>query len=248
VAASGHADVDPGRVQPVRQDDVRLVDGGALDAVGGDRAGQVSVLAHILRREPHRGLPLAASAGLPHEHVAVVGDALHSPGLPVGDPNLGIVLTGLDHVADPDGQSVAAGGGAGVVDLPALDPFGTDALVQHPGLVVARRRDRIPSLGVAGDHAAQVFLGLVQGHEPESVEPVEQGSRVLAPAELEGEVGVAGVSEAVQGAHVVQGRGELGSEVEDPAAADRGELCRSPTSARVAPCSSATVSSARAMS
>ena len=94
---AGHPDVGRGGAGGVPDGDVGAVDGLALGAVDGGGVGELDV-------------PVAYSAG--SGRVAPVGragrrlpslaDAGDGPGLPVGDPEVGVVAAGGDPVADPD--------------------------------------------------------------------------------------------------------------------------------------------------
>ncbi len=77
---------------------------------------------------------------------------------------------------------------------------------------------------LGGDRGAQRLGVLVEPHESERVEPVEQPSRVAAGAQVESEPRVVGVREAVQARQRVDPRDERGRDVEHPAAPHGREL------------------------
>ena len=182
------------------------------------------VLGDVLRGQPDGALPFAAGAVLFRPHRPVRPDRLHRPGLPVRHLHIRVVLPRLDHIAHADAQAVAAGGRAVVVDQAGAHARLSDARVQLAGLVVGRGRDRVPVAGVAGDRLLHRLRALVQRHEPEGVQPVEQQRGMLAPAHLHGQVCIGGVGEAMHGRHVIGARRELRGHVEHTAAPDRGEL------------------------
>ena len=64
---AGEADVDPGRVQRIGEDGVRLGRGHALDAVCSGCIGQVSVSGDVLGRQVHTAVTLPLVPGVaPH--------------------------------------------------------------------------------------------------------------------------------------------------------------------------------------
>ena len=77
------------------------------------------MLGHILGGQTHAALPLPLPPAprLAHPHGPVLLDVLHDPVLPVRNTNAGVVLPRLNHVPGPNGEAVAASGGAAVVHL-----------------------------------------------------------------------------------------------------------------------------------
>src|SRR5699024_6159653 len=139
--------------------------------------------------------------------------------LPVRHPKVGVVAAGLDEVTGSDGQSVATGGGDGVVDLARLDPACADALIQGGGLVVGRHGDGLASTGVLGDVLTGCVVLRVQGDEVHGGEVVEHCAGVLAVTHRQGQGRVISIMEAVEFSHVVGAATNLGGHVQHPAPA-----------------------------
>jgi hypothetical protein len=123
-----------------------------------------------------------------------------------------------------DVQPVHALDGASVLDQPGAHAIFTDQGVQLAGLVVCRRRDRRTLESLPRDCGAQEVGVLVELHETERVQSIEQPARIAASAQIERELRVFSIREAMQRGHVVDLRRERGRHVDDAAPADRGEL------------------------
>lgn len=101
---------------------------------------------------------LASARGFADVHGAVVRAVLDDPLPPVRYTQGGVVLAGLNQIASPGTEAVAAGRRHVVVELAAFDASGADARVQGAGLVVRGDRDRLTRLRVGGDVVAGLLL------------------------------------------------------------------------------------------
>jgi hypothetical protein len=174
--------------------------------------------------QAHTALSFPIAVCFDRPECAVGFDVLDDPLLPVGHPETGVVLAGLDHIAPPDRETVATGRGRLVIHDSGADALVADVRVQPCGFVVGGDRDRLPIVPVLGDVVLQrVGIG-VQVDQAERGELVEDLAGLLPVAQPHREVGVGGVGEAVDFGHVDGASANGCGHVEQPATTDRWEL------------------------
>jgi hypothetical protein len=202
----------------VADDDVGGVDGLALGAVRRARVGQLDGRVDVVGRH------LTDAVAVCQLESAVDQDAGDGPGVAVGDAEVRIVASGADAIADR--QELARTGSrrwSAAAELAVLEATRLDGGVE--------RRDLVSGVGddetsLAGQCVQSLDVGGVETDLAAGQEPVEDFSRALSTAHQQAEVGVLRVLEAmddVEGELGV-GWGDVGGEVEDASASDRGKL------------------------
>jgi hypothetical protein len=221
------------------------------------------VLAHVLGGQG----ALAALARDGHRSVAV--DAGDGPGVAVGDLDVGVVAAGDDPVTGTDACSLA-GGGARVIDSSGCDQLRTDGAVERGDLLVGvgddDHRDAclVGQGGVPGERADAIGVGGVEVDLSSGEQRVEHGGGVVAGPHGQAQPRVVLVrhreGDAVRrhdSAGEAMHRIEFAvgfwvrvadGQVEHSPRPTAGSWCRSPTKATRVWRSSATISSARAVS
>ena len=122
---------------------MRGIDGHALRAVPGDSVGELHMRGYVVGVEGAVMPGLRVGNGDP----AVSVHALHCPGLPVGDAELAVVLTGRNLRACGDGVAVSPVGNRTGVDGAGVDQTLVDGVVD---LLRGRVRRRDRDSGAAG--------------------------------------------------------------------------------------------------
>jgi len=216
MAAARHADVRRGRAGGLADDEVGPVDGVALGAVHGRGVGELDVLVDVPRGQ------LASAGSSNDEEAAVVSHSGDRPGVSVRDPEIAIVATGGDAVAEPDPLPTSRHGTTIDFVVP-IHPAVPDRGVERADLFASVGDDE--SVGL-GQYGGALDLGGVDDDLSSLHKGIEDGPGSRAGPHEETELGIRAVAEAVHGLELEMGLGAHppSGEVEHPAATYSREL------------------------
>ncbi len=146
VAAAGHPHIRRLRAGVLPDHEMGGVSGVALHPIHRARVGQLHMLEHVDGRQA------PASVGAGDGEAAVRGDAGDGPGVPVRDPQGGVVAAGRDPVADPDPLPRPCHQSVVIIDSAGRDETFPDRRVQIGDLLTGIRCHR--QIGPANDRSS----------------------------------------------------------------------------------------------